>query len=76
MAMNMSYCQMENTASALSECVDSLAEAGNLKDLYDSVNEYEKRGIKRLLKLMDEFREEVLEDETAEEFIERVLEAE
>ena len=30
---NMSYCMFENTESALEQCVDAMANAGNMDDL-------------------------------------------
>ena len=58
----MSYCRFENTASALQDCVYAIEE----RDVYEFSN-YELRGFKRVLELVQEIVD--MEDD-----IERILE--
>lgn len=52
--MNMSYCAFENTSADLDQCVDKLNEliddgCETLTDFSEALNEYEFRGLKRLM---------------------------
>ena len=54
---NMSYCQFENTASDMQQCIDTLEEAVENGLSYDQFleglsSDYEKRAIPRLAELL------------------------
>jgi hypothetical protein len=54
---NMSYCQFENTASDMQQCLDTLAEAVESGMSYDQFlaklsSDYERRAIPRLAELL------------------------
>ena len=58
---NMSYCMFENTESALEQCVDAMANAGNIDDL--DMNEKERSAFLRMHNLCRDFlafHEEIL----------------
>lgn len=63
---NMSYCRFENTYHDLKDCYEALNEAGSLESLEQTVNEYEKKFIQKLVELCkditDEFGDELYED--------------
>lgn len=61
---NMSYCRFENTSSDIQDCIDALEEADwDLEEVIKNASsEYEKRGIKRFVRLCKEVAE-VYEDE-------------
>jgi len=54
---NMSYCQFENTASDMSQCLETLAEAAESGMSYDQFlaklsSDYERQAIPRLAELL------------------------
>lgn len=51
--MNMSYCRFENTFLALDECAEELSNH-DIEELEEKANQYEKRYIKKLIKLCKE----------------------
>jgi hypothetical protein len=58
----MAHCRFENTYKDLSDCMDVLSDCGNLKEFIESLNQYEKPFVKRLIKLcaeISEFQEEL-----------------
>ena len=60
MAMNMGYCQFENTLAALRECDEAMAESANP---LDELSESERKAAKRLLKLCREMADNYGDDE-------------
>lgn len=49
---NMSYCAVENTASALSQVVDMMTDSGEfdtIEEWVESLNEYEREALPELL---------------------------
>lgn len=63
---NMSYCRFENTATDLSDCVDTMRDMGMDDDgLWNEsteegetvLNEYEQAAVKRMAKLCEKFLE-------------------
>jgi len=63
---NMSYCRFENTYHDLKDCYEALNEADSLESLEQTVNEYEKKFIQKLVELckdiVDEFGDALHED--------------
>lgn len=51
---SMSYCVFENTYGDLIECQTKLEEAGNVENLVEEVNQYEKKYVKSLVDLCKE----------------------
>jgi hypothetical protein len=47
---NMSYCRFENTYADLKDCYDALSDS-SVEELEENANEYEKKYIKKLIKL-------------------------
>ena len=48
---NMSYCRFENTYRYLQDCYDALSEAGSIKEVEETANQYEKKYIRKLVEL-------------------------
>ena len=46
---NMSYCRFENTSNDLSECLDAIYNGET-----DELNDYEQRGLRRILEIAKE----------------------
>ena len=47
----MSYCRFENTYRYLQDCYDALSEAGSIKEVEETANQYEKKYIRKPVEL-------------------------
>ena len=54
---NMSYCAVENTASAMDQVIALMEEYDTVEQWRASLNEYELRGLESLLQSTERFRE-------------------
>lgn len=73
MSQNMSHCRFENTAQALEECLEAIERKGSLVEIMKTLSEYEREGLRSLLKSAEQLLQELGDDELAEEFIEANL---
>ncbi len=59
---NMSYCRFENTFRDLQDCYNALGEAGSIEDVENEANEYEKKFVRKLVKLCKEIADDFGEE--------------
>lgn len=66
--VNMPYCRFENTARALQECYDALADEGGVEGVERTANQYEKPYVRKLIQMckdiVDDYGDELWDDET------------
>jgi hypothetical protein len=55
---NMSHCRFENTYQDLCDCLEALQSAGSVEALLSEVNQYERRHVKKLIRVCGEVFEE------------------
>lgn len=60
---NMSHCRFENTYVDLQDCYDALTEAGSIKEVEGNANQYEKKYIRKLVKLCKDIVADFEEEE-------------
>ena len=52
---NMSYCAVENTASAMEQVLDLMQDFDTVEDWLHSLNEYERASVHELLRACEDF---------------------
>lgn len=63
---NMSYCRWENTSKDMQDCINALAEVDNVPEWFAGLDQYEREGVRRALRLahfmVEELEQEIEQD--------------
>lgn len=63
---NMSFCRWENTSKDMQDCMNSLHEVDDVREWYKNLDDHEREGVKRALRvarfMVEELEPEIEQD--------------